>query len=132
MTMSKEDKFKELDAIYADKKTLAAYEEVNDITRERIAAFEYALKEKFGEAILLDKEKVEFYKNRFREVSSFEPDIDPELQEKFNRITAAFSDKATLAMYEAELKAKRDWDATLQYAINEKVEAELKKLGIKK
>ncbi|MED4285204.1 hypothetical protein P4679_25115 [Priestia megaterium] len=132
MTISKEEKFKELDAIFADKKTLAAYEEVNDIRRDRVAAFEYALKEKFGESILLDREKVEFYKNRFREVSSFEPDVDPELQEKFDRITAAFSDKATLAMYEAELKTKRDWDATLQYAIKERVEAELKKLGIKK
>ena len=132
MTMCKEEKFKELDAIFVDKKTLDAYEEVNDIRRDRMGTFEYALKEEFGEAILLNKEKVEFYKDKFREVSSFEPDVDPVLQEKFDRITAAFADKATLAMYEAELKAKREWDATLQYAINERVEKELKKLGIKK
>lgn len=65
-------------------------------------------------------------------LSRFEPDVDPELQKKFDRITAAFSDKATLAMYKAELKAKREWDATLEYAIKERVKEELKKLGINK
>lgn len=53
--------------------------------------------------------------------------MDDNIKQAQKKLDSVYSDKHKMAQYEAELKAQREWEATLDYAVNEKLEEKVGK-----